>query len=158
MKRRQFVAAVAGLGAGGVLAGATDGTAAEETRVPEQRRQIYKCQRCKTIVEVLVPGRPTLVHCGVPMKLLPEQTADVTTEKHVPVIEKIDGGYRVIVGSTPHPMTKAHWIMWIELVADGKTYRQYLEPGDKPEATFLLEAEKVYAREYCNLHGLWRGE
>ncbi|OHB69471.1 MAG: desulfoferrodoxin [Planctomycetes bacterium RBG_13_63_9] len=103
-----------------------------------------------------MPGRPTLVHCGEPMELLPEQTAEKALEKHVPVIEKIKGGYKVTVGSTPHPMTKAHHIVWIELMADGRICRRYLEPGEKPEATFYTDSEEVSAREYCNLHGLWK--
>lgn len=156
MKRRQFLTTATSLGAGTMLTGMTITANAAEKRPAEKRSQIYKCQKCKTIVEILTPGRPALNHCGVPMLLLEEQTADKTLEKHVPVIEKIDGGYRVKVGTKAHPMTKVHQIVWIELIADGKAYREYLEPGDKPEATFLVEADEVAAREYCNLHGLWR--
>ena len=127
-------------------------------RPAEKRGQVYRCKKCKTIVEIVVPGRPTLIHCGEPMELLDEQTAEMALEKHVPVIEKIDGGYKVTVGSTLHPMTDAHYIVWIELIADGKIYRQFLNPGDAPEATFLVKANDVSAREYCNLHGLWINE
>ena len=119
--------------------------------------KIYKCETCGNIVEVLHGGQGELVCCGNPMTLLEEKTADVATEKHVPVIEKIDGGYKVTVGSTLHPMLEEHYIEWIELVADGKAYRQFLNPGDKPEAVFNLEADKVSAREHCNVHGLWKG-
>ncbi len=91
------------------------------------------------------------------MNLLDEQTADKTTEKHVPVVEKIDGGYRVTVGSTLHPMVEAHYIEWIELLADGVVHRAYLKPGDDPVAEFRTCAESVSAREYCNVHGLWKG-
>jgi len=155
MKRRDFFSTAAGVGVGAVLAGGRN-TATAKERVAEKRSQVYRCRKCKTIVEILVPGRPSLVHCGEPMELLVEETADKTTEKHVPVIEKVEGGYKVTVGSTPHPMSKAHYIVWIELLADGKVYRQFLKPGDKPEATFCVEAEEVAAREYCNLHGLWK--
>jgi len=154
MRRRDFLSAAAAIGAGTVLSSAA--TSAAEPRPSEERSQVYKCQICSTIVEIIEPGRPSLVHCGKPMELLKEQTADVTLEKHVPVIEKVDGGYKVIVGSTPHPMTRTHYIVWIELIADGKVYRQFLNPGDKPEATFCVEAKQVSAREYCNLHGLWK--
>ncbi len=153
MKRRQFLSA-AGITAGTVIAGAA--TAAAKSRPAEKRSQVYKCQKCNTIVEILVPGRPSLVHCGVPMELVEEQTAPAAENKHVPVIEKIDGGYKVKVGSSPHPMTDGHYIMWIDLIADGKTHRQHLKPGGMPEATFLIEAKEVAAREYCNLHGLWK--
>ena len=91
------------------------------------------------------------------MVLLDEKTADATTEKHVPVVEKIDGGYKVTVGSTLHPMEEKHYIEWIELLAGGKAYRQFLNPGDAPEAVFCVKADSVTAREHCNVHGLWKG-
>jgi superoxide reductase len=91
------------------------------------------------------------------MACLEEKSADKTVEKHVPLIEKVDGGYRVTVGSTLHPMEEKHFIEWIELIADGSTYRSFLEPGGKPSVFFAVEAEVVSAREYCNLHGLWKG-
>ncbi len=118
--------------------------------------EIYKCEKCGNIVEVLFGGVGTLVCCGQPMKLMPENTADSTKEKHVPVIEKIDNGFKVIVGSTLHPMEEKHYIQWIELIADGKAYRQFLAPGDAPEAVFNVSAKTVTAREYCNIHGLWK--
>ncbi len=118
--------------------------------------KIYRCEKCGNIVQVVHEGGGTLVCCREPMKELPEQTADFKNEKHVPVIEKQNGGYLVKVGSTPHPMTEEHYIEWIELIADGKSYRQYLKPGDKPEAFFNVDAATVNAREYCNIHGLWR--
>ncbi|MFW5768783.1 MAG: desulfoferrodoxin, partial [Spirochaetota bacterium] len=99
-----------------------------------------------------------LVCCGEKMKLLDEQTADKTTEKHVPVIEKTDTGYKVTVGTTLHPMTDEHYIEWIELVADGRAYRRFLKPGDEPSAEFCVAASSVYAREYCNIHSLWKGD
>lgn len=119
--------------------------------------EIYKCAACGNIVEVLHGGAGELVCCGKPMELLAEKTADAATEKHVPVIEKIDGGYKVKVGSVPHPMLDEHYIEWIELLADGKAYRQFLKPGDKPEAVFNVKANSVSAREHCNVHGLWKG-
>jgi len=121
-----------------------------------QRLEVYKCELCGNIVEVLTGGKGQLVCCGQEMVLLAEKTADSTTEKHVPVIEKTSGGYKVIVGSTLHPMVEDHYIEWIELLADGKAYRQFLKPGDAPEAEFAIEAEVVSAREHCNKHGLWK--
>ncbi len=122
-----------------------------------ERLQIYKCAVCGNIVEVIYGSSGELVCCGQPMELLDEKTADAATEKHVPVIEKIDGGYKVTVGSTLHPMEEKHYIEWIELLADGKAYRQFLNPGDAPEAVFNIEATEVTAREHCNVHGLWKG-
>jgi superoxide reductase len=118
--------------------------------------EVYKCEECGNIVEVLQGGAGDLVCCGVEMKLLEEKTADSSTEKHVPVIEKSADGYTVTVGSTLHPMKEEHFIQWIELIADGISYFQYLKPGDEPVAKFCVSADNVSAREYCNLHGLWR--
>ena len=123
-----------------------------------KKLQVYKCMVCGNIVEVLHGGAGELVCCGQPMELLEEKTADAATEKHVPVIEKVDGGIKVKVGSVPHPMEDKHYIEWIELLADGKAYRQFLNPGDTPEALFSIEADSVSAREHCNVHGLWKGE
>jgi len=119
--------------------------------------QIYKCSSCGNIVEVVHAGEGDLVCCGEPMKLMKENTVDAAKEKHVPVIEKVAGGYKVKVGSVPHPMEEKHYIEWIELTADGKVYRQFLKPGQVAEAVFMIEAKSVSAREYCNLHGLWKG-
>ena len=122
-----------------------------------KKLQIYKCNMCGNIVEVLHGGAGELVCCGEPMELLDEKTADATTEKHVPVIKKIEGGYKVKVGTVPHPMKEEHLIEWIELLADGKAYRQFLKPGAAPEATFYIKGDSVTAREHCNVHGLWKG-
>ncbi|MBA4369768.1 MAG: desulfoferrodoxin [Desulfobacterium sp.] len=121
-----------------------------------QKLEVYKCDVCGNIVEVLHAGGGELVCCGQPMKLMAENTVDAAKEKHVPVIEKVGGGFKVKVGSVAHPMEEKHYIEWIEIIADGKTYRQFLKPGDKPEAVFNIDAKSVTAREYCNLHGHWK--
>lgn len=121
-----------------------------------QVNEIYKCALCGNIAEVLHTGAGELVCCAQPMAIMAENTVDAAKEKHVPVIEKVDNGYKVSVGSVPHPMEEKHWIEWIELIADGKVYRQNLNPGDTPEAFFCIGASEVTAREYCNLHGNWK--
>ena len=121
-----------------------------------QKLQVYKCNVCGNMVEMVHTGVGALVCCNQNMTLQEENTVDAATEKHVPVIEKQDGGFLVKVGSVTHPMEEKHYIEWIELIADGKAYRQFLNPGEKPEAFFKIEAEKVNAREFCNLHGLWK--
>ena len=121
-----------------------------------QRLEVYKCDLCGNIVEVLVGNDGTLVCCDQPMTLLTENTVDAAKEKHVPVIEKIDGGVKVKVGAVAHPMEDKHFIQWIEIIADGQIYRKFLNPGDAPEAVFKVTADSVVAREYCNLHGLWK--
>jgi len=120
--------------------------------------EIYKCEVCGNIVEMVHSGAGELVCCNQPMKLYAENTVDAAQEKHVPVIEKTDTGYKVQVGSVNHPMEEKHYIEWIELIADNKAYLQFLKPGDAPEAEFSINAEKVTARAYCNLHGLWKQE
>jgi superoxide reductase len=123
-----------------------------------ERLEVYKCEACGNIVEVLVGGAGELVCCGSPMVHLAENTVDAAREKHVPVIEKVDGGFKVKVGDVAHPMEEKHYIQFIEVIADGKAYRQFLNPGDAPEAVFNIQADSVTAREYCNLHGLWQAE
>lgn len=123
--------------------------------IMSKRNELYKCSESGQIVEVLVGGE-----CGVAgMEHVVENTTDAATEKHVPVVEKIEGGYRVTVGEVEHPMTEAHSILWIELVTNNnEVLRKYLEPTDRPVAEFKTDATEVYAREYCNLHGLWRSK
>ena len=121
-----------------------------------ERLNVYECGVCGNIATVMYVGGGTLVCCGEEMNLLEEKTADKATEKHVPVIEKTDAGYKVTVGTTLHPMTGEHYIQWIELQADGASYVQFLEAGDEPVAEFCVEAGKVSAREHCNKHGLWK--
>jgi superoxide reductase len=120
------------------------------------RLQVYKCELCGNIVEVVHGGLGELVCCNEPMVLLEENTVDAALEKHVPVIEQTDHGIKVKVGSVPHPMEEKHYIEWIELVADGKSYTAYLKPGQAPEAVFCIEADRITAREYCNVHGHWK--
>jgi superoxide reductase len=120
--------------------------------------EVYKCEVCGNIVEVLHGSAPSLVCCNQNMTLMEENTVDAAREKHVPVIAMGEGVITVKVGSVPHPMEDKHYIEWIELLADGKVYRQFLKPGEKPEATFNLTAAKVTAREYCNIHGHWKAE
>ena len=121
-----------------------------------QLKQIYKCSICGNIVEVLHTGQGQLVCCGQPMELVSEKTEDSGFEKHMPVIEKTKEGILVKVGSVPHPMEESHYIEWIEIIVDGKYCRKFLKPGDKPEALFEVIAKEVIAREYCNIHGLWK--
>ena len=121
-----------------------------------EKLQVYRCPLCGNIVEVVHAAGGTLVCCGQPMESLGENTTDAATEKHVPVIEQDDGGIRVSVGSVAHPMADDHSIEWIEIVVNGKSYRQFLKPGDAPEAFFPVPAKNVTARAYCNLHGLWK--
>jgi len=120
-----------------------------------KKLEVYKCEVCGNIVEVLHQGKGTLVCCGQDMKLMKEQTADQTTEKHVPVTEKFLTGIKAIVGSTLHPMEEKHYIEWIEIIAEKGNTRKFLKPGDKPEALFTDVEGLEKVREYCNVHGLW---
>ncbi|MCZ2846040.1 MAG: desulfoferrodoxin [Candidatus Bathyarchaeota archaeon] len=121
-----------------------------------QQKQIYKCNVCGNIVEVLHTGAGELVCCNQPMELIKEKTEDTGQEKHVPVIEKTEEGVKVKIGSVPHPMEKEHYIEWIEIIINGKSSRKFLNPGEKPEAEFEVKTQEIGAREYCNIHGLWK--
>lgn len=123
-----------------------------------EKRQVCKCNVCGNVITVLHVGGGTLTCCDQPMKLLKENTTDAATEKHVPVITAIEGGYKVTVGEVEHPMAEDHYIQFIELIADGVSHIKLLSPGDKPVAEFKVQASKVVAREHCNLHGLWKAE
>lgn len=153
MKRRDFLAA-AGLGTMAVQVAGTAGAA--DSPPDEKRGQVYKCEVCGAVFENMEPGTPPVVHCDKPMKLQKEQASGEGEAKHVPIIEKIEGGYKVRVSTVAHPMLKAHHILWIDLIADGRTIRQFLEVPNPAEAVFMVKAEKVAAKAYCNLHGLWK--
>ena len=122
------------------------------------RLEVYKCGLCGNITEVMHAGSGSLVCCGSNMKLMTENSVDAATEKHVPVIEIGADSITVKVGSVPHPMESSHYIEWIELIADGQVYRQFLNPGEAAEATFNVTASAVTAREFCNLHGHWSAQ
>jgi len=122
-----------------------------------EKLEIYKCELCGNMVEVVHSGGGELVCCGQPMKLFEANTVDAAVEKHVPVVEKAAGAYQVKVGEVPHPMEEKHYIEWVEAIAGGKAYRQFLAPGEAPEAAFDVDADQITARAYCNLHGLWKG-
>jgi superoxide reductase len=124
-----------------------------------QRLEIYKCELCGNMVEMLNSAGGTLSCCGQAMKKLDEKMADFTTEKHVPIVQAIPEGTRVVVGSTPHPMKDEHFVEWIEIVNGPYVQRKYLKPGEKPEADFYVKYhDGLVGREYCNLHGVWKSK
>ena len=118
--------------------------------------EVYKCEVCGNIVQVVHASAGQLVCCGKPMRLLEENTTDAALEKHVPVVEKTENGVKVKVGEKEHPMEEKHYIEWIEVITENKVYKKYLKPGEKPEEEFKLDEEVVKVREYCNIHGLWK--
>jgi superoxide reductase len=118
--------------------------------------QIYKCNLCGNMVEVVHPGDGELVCCGQPMALLKENSVDASREKHVPVVTQTATGTLIKIGAVPHPMEEKHYIELIELIADGRVCRKYLKPGDKPEFEFGSKPAQYTARAYCNIHGLWK--
>ena len=123
-----------------------------------EKKQIYRCEVCGNVVEVIGTGAGTLVCCGQDMIALKENPVEALKEKHVPVIEEVDGGIKVKIGAVPHPMEDSHWIEMIEVIAkDGIVYRKDLSPGNSPEAIFpVSKADVKIAREECNKHGLWK--
>ncbi len=123
-----------------------------------QQYEIYKCEICGNIVEVLHGGKGVLVCCNEPMILMEEQTAEQVYEKHVPVVEKTENGIKVKVGSVPHPMEEKHYIEWIQVITDKGSCKKFLKPGDEPEVEFVDIDGLQKVREYCNIHHLWKYE
>jgi superoxide reductase len=120
--------------------------------------EVYRCEVCGNIVEVVNASTGQLVCCGQPMRLEEEHKEDVGLEKHVPVIEKEGTYVTVKIGDVEHPMEENHYIEWIELIVDGDVYRAHLNYMDKPEASFTVPERniEISARAYCNVHGLWK--
>ena len=124
-----------------------------------KRAQVWKCDICGNVIEVLHAGAEALVCCGQPMIFMEEHNADKTVEKHVPIIEPAGTGVKVTVGSTLHPMTDEHYVEWIEVINGPYIQRKYLKPGDPPVAEFYVPfSDKLVAREYCNIHGNWTSQ
>lgn len=122
-----------------------------------EKGQVYRCDVCGNIVNVLCEGKGNLVCCEVPMELLKERQDDDGSMKHRPVIEKTAGGVKVKVGETAHPMEENHYIELVELTTDNQVFIQFLSPNEPPEAEFPVESnEGLQARCYCNIHGLWK--
>ena len=121
-----------------------------------EKLQVYKCEVCGNIVEMLHGGKGEMICGGQPMQLFKENSTDAVVEKHIPVVSKTADGFSVKIGSIAHPMEESHYIEWIEIVDGDKSYRQFLNPGQSPEAAFCVDSKKIIAREYCNLHGLWK--
>jgi superoxide reductase len=121
-----------------------------------EKLQIYKCEVCGNIVEMLHGGKGDMICCEQPMKLFKENSTDAVVEKHVPVVNENANGFSVKIGSIAHPMEESHYIEWIEIIDGDKSYRQFLNPGQSPEAAFCINSKKIIAREYCNIHGLWK--
>ena len=118
---------------------------------------IYRCAACGEMVMVLEKGTCIPHCCGKEMAELKANTTDAATEKHVPVVESKDGKIIAKVGSVEHPMTAEHSIKFIAAEKKDGVVVRYLNPGDKPEASFCADGvTAVY--EYCNLHGLWKTE
>ena len=124
-----------------------------------ERGQIFRCNTCGNMFELILVGGGSPTCCGSDLELLSDDPKDVGSEKHIPIIEKTDSGVKVKVGKVPHPMEEKHYIAWIEIITDNETQRAFLKPGDAPEAEFMVEdINNLKAKEYCIIHGLWRSD
>lgn len=124
-----------------------------------QLRELYRCEVCGNIVEVIHEGASSLVCCGKPMVKLEAKTEDEGEEKHVPVIEEVGNDVKVKVGSVEHPMEEKHYIKFIEILLKNKVTRQELKPGQAPEAKCCgLRSDVTEVREFCTIHGLWKNK
>ena len=120
--------------------------------------KFYRCNHCGNLVGMIHASGAPIICCGDPMEALEPNTTEAAGEKHLPVIHVMGDHVTVEVGAVAHPMLPEHYIQWIELVTEAGALRKYLKPGEKPEATFATDATAVTAREYCNLHALWKAE
>ncbi|MCF7792030.1 MAG: desulfoferrodoxin [Victivallales bacterium] len=121
-----------------------------------ERNEVYKCDVCGNVVEILNGTKAPIICCGQEMRLEQEKTQDAKAEKHVPVINEKECCSKVQVGEKPHPMEEEHYIQWVEIINGNYVNRKYLHPGDNPEAEFYVSQEpKMKVRAYCNIHGLW---
>lgn len=119
--------------------------------------QIYRCNSCGNILELINEGSGIPTCCGVNFEILNDKPKNVGVEKHLPIIKKTDTGVKVKVGEIPHPMEEEHHISWIEIITDNGIQKVFLKPGDAPEAEFNIEdTDKLTARQYCTVHGLWK--
>jgi superoxide reductase len=123
-----------------------------------KKNQIYKCEVCGNIIEVLHEGTGTLVCCNQNMKLQEEHSEGEYAEKHAPVIERNEEGVKIKVGSIEHPMEEKHYIEWIEISTEKGRSKKFLKPGEKPEKSFPVKADNIKSRMYCNVHGLWKNK
>ncbi len=121
--------------------------------------KFYRCRHCGNIATKLTDSGIAMFCCGEEMKALVANTTDAAVEKHVPVVEKIDTGVKVVIGSNPHPMTEEHYIEWVYLATEKGGQIHHFKPGDQPEVIFDLDNDQpLVVYEYCNLHGLWQGK
>jgi len=128
-----------------------------------KQKQVYKCNVCGNVVEVLHTGVGELVCCNEPMELMTAKDREEGTEKHLPVKEELPAescavrdGFKIKIGEDEHPMEEGHYIEWIEInTVEGRSGKKFLQPGDKPEVDFHTRKEVASARAYCNVHGLW---
>lgn len=126
-----------------------------------EKLEMYRCDVCGNLVQVLISGEGELVCCGKPMVLInPNTSEDASLEKHVPVfIKDAEGRLEIQVGSVPHPMEDKHYIMFIETISGDKNHvaLEYLHPEQEPKMRLeMQEPEKAIA--FCNIHGLWEGK
>ena len=124
-----------------------------------KKLDLYKCNVCGNLVEVVLEGEGELVCCSQPMEHVKPHSPneEMLGEKHVPVISVTENETEIRVGSIPHPMEDKHYIQFIEAYSPDKNYvkRKYLYPNEKPLLKFKCHCAKVVARELCNIHGLW---
>ena len=118
---------------------------------------VYKCEICGNIIEVVHPGAPALVCCSMEMKLMEEKTADSAVEKHVRLSKKPPTASK-LKSAASHPMDEKHFIEWIEVIAGNQKFVRFLKPGEPAEAEFCVKTSPITVREYCNIHGLWKNE
>lgn len=127
-----------------------------------EKLELYKCNVCGNVIEVVLSGVGELVCCNQLMEKLEEQAIgdEMVQEKHVPIVNVVDDGIEIRVGSVPHPMIEEHYIQFVEAHSKDKKYvkRKYLTPNEEPVLKLKCNCSDIIARELCNIHGLWISE
>ena len=125
-----------------------------------EKLELYKCNICGNLTQVILSGVGELVCCGEPMQKLEAKYEENNelAEKHVPTIETEEN--KKVVKLKNHPMSMEHYIQFIEAITKDKStvYLKYLNPEDIAEFEINNLEEDIEALEHCNIHGLWRSK
>ena len=120
---------------------------------------LYQCEICKKMVQILIEGEGELVCCNKPMKKVIANTEEnVNLEYHLPVNIQCDNEEYIQVGKETHPMTEEHHIEFIQVISEcgKKIFTHILEPSSEPKIKIEFDDFGNYKMiEFCNLHGLW---
>jgi superoxide reductase len=122
-----------------------------------QEIRFFRCRHCGNLEGAIYNSGVDMSCCSEAMEEMVANTTEAAKEKHLPLATLDGNKVHIAVGSVAHPMEEKHFIQWIYIQTKHGGQRKVLDPGDAPEADFLLENDEVIAAyAYCNIHGLWK--